>query len=131
LVPELYPDSIVLEKAETDLGRVVFKPFVGIAPRKYLQLFQAPNRKDSDGRIVTWSRLQAVPRFSESAVAIRVREETEVELFKRKMEEKKLLEAASTNPSVSSAGVTASPLASPAVETKGDGKPSMGSDPHV
>src|ERR1041385_9081200 len=51
-VADLYEDSVVLDKS--DGGKVVFKSFVGIAPRRY-ELFAMTRRKvDETGKILKW-----------------------------------------------------------------------------
>jgi deoxycytidylate deaminase len=92
LVQELHPDSIALEHAKSDGSRVLFRPFVGIAPRLYLSLFQCSGRKDERGDVVQWKQQGAVPRVAESAVAILVRENAEVEKFRKRMKETSLLQ---------------------------------------
>jgi len=54
---DLHEDSISLEK--TEKGKVVFKPFVGVAPRRYIELFsnrtaegRRIRRKDSRGKLL-------------------------------------------------------------------------------
>jgi deoxycytidylate deaminase len=64
-VSELYDDSIGLADRRTELGnRVRFEPFVGIAPRRYFDLFSWVPRKAADtpggrqdysGTIAPWS----------------------------------------------------------------------------
>jgi deoxycytidylate deaminase len=64
-VAELYEDSIGLADRRTELGnRVRFEPFVGIAPRRYFELFSWVPRKAADlkgalqdysGEIAPWS----------------------------------------------------------------------------
>lgn len=64
-VAELYEDSIGLADRRTELGnRVRFEPFVGIAPRRYFDLFSWVPRKAADakggvqdysGEIASWS----------------------------------------------------------------------------
>ena len=56
LAEDLHRDSITLEKAAGK--KVLFKPFIGVAPRRYVQLFSAVDftgkpikRKDPDGRV--------------------------------------------------------------------------------
>ena len=57
LALDLHEDSIALEKTEN--GKVVFKPFVGVAPRRYIESFSNTTpegirirRKDSDGKLL-------------------------------------------------------------------------------
>lgn len=64
LVPELYPDSICLE-ANNSEEYVQFEPFVGLAPRRYVDLFPMLQRKISDGTIVEWQGATAVPRLAQ------------------------------------------------------------------
>ncbi len=62
LVPELYPDSICLERGNQE-QYVQFEPFVGLAPRRYVDLFPMLPRKRSDGTIVGWQGARSVPRL--------------------------------------------------------------------
>lgn len=67
LVNELYPDSIEVDAAEVHDSHVNFEPFVGVAPRRYLDLFSLGDmeRKDKTGRIRSWDRSLATPRLGE------------------------------------------------------------------
>jgi cytidine deaminase len=65
---ELHRDAIVsAESGATD--RVSFEPFVGVAPRRYLQMFNAAareraghtRRKDAAGNVQTFSKRTAMP----------------------------------------------------------------------
>ncbi|MCI1277354.1 MAG: deaminase [Nitrospira sp.] len=64
---ELYPDSISLDgliekRQSTDLGGpVLFEPFVGVAPRRYLELFTMNTRK-KDGKAVKWKGNRQNPK---------------------------------------------------------------------
>ena len=66
---ELYPDSIsldgLIEKPESfserSPGPVQFEPFVGVAPRRYIDLFTMNHRKQ-DGRPIKWRGDQATPK---------------------------------------------------------------------
>ena len=56
LASELHGDAITVE--ETADGKVLFKPFVGVAPRRYIQLFSTLDmtgkqisRKDDEGKV--------------------------------------------------------------------------------
>lgn len=66
LVPQLYPDSIVIDRRSTG-DAVRFEPFAGVAPRRYLSLFEMVQRKDErrGGRIVVWNKASARPRLAE------------------------------------------------------------------
>ncbi len=57
LALDVHEDSVALEKTEN--GKVVFKPLVGVAPRRYIELFSNTTmegrrirRKDSDGKLL-------------------------------------------------------------------------------
>lgn len=52
----LFRDSIALESA--DSGKVLFEPFVGIAPPRFRDFFLMPVRKDDDGRIISWDEIK-------------------------------------------------------------------------
>jgi deoxycytidylate deaminase len=63
---ELYPDSIVVDPAKRVENLVNFEPFVGVAPRQYLEIFEMEGieRKDDYGRRVEWSKHNAKPRIT-------------------------------------------------------------------
>lgn len=67
LVQELYPDSVSVDPADSDPAKVRFEPFVGVAPRRYSDLFglSTTKRKLKDGSIVQWRGADAVPRLPE------------------------------------------------------------------
>jgi deoxycytidylate deaminase len=60
---ELHADAIDFAKAKPRKDAVQFEPFVGVAPRRYLDLFEAAKRKNDDGTVV-------VPVPSESSLNI-------------------------------------------------------------
>jgi deoxycytidylate deaminase len=60
---ELYPDSLSIDVAVGSTSQVRCEPFIGIAPRRYIDLFTMVPRKRDDGAIVTWERTSAVPKF--------------------------------------------------------------------
>lgn len=63
-VAELYQDSIVVEPAERNSERVVFRSFYGVAPRRYLDFFQpVTKRKQKDGRIRAVEDYARTPRI--------------------------------------------------------------------
>ena len=65
LVRELYPDSIDIDGTCGDIGRVLFEPYVGIAPRRYGQFFTMLSRKDPMGNVSGWSPMEASPNMGE------------------------------------------------------------------
>lgn len=66
-VNELYPDSIEIDVDDYRGTHVVFEPFVGVSPRRYLDLFSLGDldRKDKMGKIQKWDRSIAMPRLGE------------------------------------------------------------------
>jgi tRNA(Arg) A34 adenosine deaminase TadA len=74
MAEELHPDSLVVtsnvmlddrRRDEDDDGRVRFEPFVGVGPRRYLEMFSAPPRKLQTGELVEWSGASAEPRLAD------------------------------------------------------------------
>lgn len=98
LVQELYPDSVVVDPADPCGDRVRFEPFVGVAPRRYSDLFglSMMKRKSKDGSWLQWRRAESVPRLPEympSAVARLAAEQEEISLFHSQLKEKGLAQA--------------------------------------
>ena len=59
---DLYEESIFLEVR--DSGRkLIFEPFVGVAPRRFMDLFVMPDRKDRHGRVLAWEEASAELRL--------------------------------------------------------------------
>jgi cytidine deaminase len=77
LAAELYPDSIAVEGSEANSHQIVFEPFVGIAPRQYMHLFSAKNRKSASGQVQRFSSSGALPRSS-SAERVYIESEDEM-----------------------------------------------------
>jgi cytidine deaminase len=65
LAAELYPDSIAVDGEHSKNKQVPFVPFVGIAPRQYMDLFAASSRKNKDGTITSFSAKSAMPKFTQ------------------------------------------------------------------
>lgn len=68
---DLHEDSVQIGESHSDDGRVVFEPFVGVAPRRYLEMFDAASRerlghigrKDGEGRSRPFVKKEAKPVF--------------------------------------------------------------------
>ncbi len=59
----LFDDSISVDGAKDASNKISFEPFVGVAPRQYLNLFEAPiDRKDNRGKIIDWPANGFIPR---------------------------------------------------------------------
>ena len=67
LAKDLYKASIRLDYEPAQAERVVeFVPFTGVAPRRYLQLFEmVKKRKDDTGRAAIWKASTALPKVAE------------------------------------------------------------------
>jgi len=64
LAADLYPEAVSV-KGDGRVGKhVLFEPFVGIAPRRYMDLFEnRGKRKSQDGKLVDWDPSKAIPRI--------------------------------------------------------------------
>jgi len=66
LAAELYLDSIKVEGGSKCDDQVVFEPFVGVAPRQYMQLFEESKRKDDEGNAILFDAAKANLRYRAS-----------------------------------------------------------------
>jgi deoxycytidylate deaminase len=66
LADGLHDDSIVVDPPHRKDGRrrVAFEPFVGVGPRRYLELFEMPARTEG-GSLVKFDARTAVPRLTD------------------------------------------------------------------
>jgi deoxycytidylate deaminase len=64
LVGELYDREITVEPRHDDSPVLQFRPFTGVAPRRYSQLFNMTRRKGRDGRALVWSEKGAQLRIT-------------------------------------------------------------------
>lgn len=89
LAAQLHDDAIAVETGSP--GRLLFEPFIGIAPRQFGDLFKIfGDRKDSEGKRFEWKPITSVlrtPGFPESYMAS---ETDALELLHRRMESAKL-----------------------------------------
>lgn len=77
---DLHRDAVVIDRlidhAEDGDGRITFEPFVGVAPRRYLEMFDAAGRerlghlgrKDQDGRKREFVKKEARPMFVDAGL---------------------------------------------------------------
>jgi cytidine deaminase len=63
LAAQLHQDSVAIDVANPPRHLVRFEPFVGVAPRRYLELFRAGRRKEPGGQIVDYQRATAQPKL--------------------------------------------------------------------
>jgi deoxycytidylate deaminase len=64
LAEDLHPDTIAIDPSDPPDDRVIFRPFVGVAPLSYLPLFeQVGKRKTPDGRAVEFIPAEARPKL--------------------------------------------------------------------
>ena len=63
LVKTLYDDSIAVDEWCESEPRVQFEPFIGVAPRRYLDFFEMGIRKDKFGKTVEWKPVDVSPRI--------------------------------------------------------------------
>lgn len=66
LADGLHDDSIIVDPPHKrpSRRRVAFEPFVGVGPRRYLELFDMPKRKE-EGELVPFKPRRAVPRVAD------------------------------------------------------------------
>jgi len=64
LAEDLHPDTVAIDPAAPPQDRVLFRPFVGVAPLTYLPLFQqVGKRKTADGHAVEFEAATARPKL--------------------------------------------------------------------
>lgn len=87
----LFADEIFWEEeehpGEDSAGRVVFKHYVGIGPRRYMDLFSLSlssgrhvKRKDKAGKISAWNPAHAEPRVPSDLASIDLERQAIAEL---------------------------------------------------
>ena len=90
LAMQLYPDSVAVDQPDTLQKQVPFEAFIGIAPRKYIDLFTMLRRK-KDGRVIEFARANAKQRYSESPEAYMAAETVSVGALQTAIEKKQLM----------------------------------------
>jgi cytidine deaminase len=88
LAAGFYEDSILVDGPRGDDRRVSFEPFVGVAPRQYMDLFAMVKRKDAEGKPVRWDPSKASPRIVASAEVYLAKENQILAEVTRLMNEK-------------------------------------------
>jgi cytidine deaminase len=62
----LHDDAVVVAPAGEAKDKVVFAPFIGVAPRRYAHLFDGVERKLDDGTMLTFDPTRAGPRLQDA-----------------------------------------------------------------
>jgi deoxycytidylate deaminase len=86
---DLYPDSIAIEQGCEE--KVQFEPFVGVAPRQYMNLFSMRKRMSDDGKILLFSANEAELRYSGSSRVYLDNEDETAAILKSILIQKKLV----------------------------------------
>lgn len=85
LAQTFYEKQISVDGSNSSTETVSFEPFVGVAPRRYRELFaMTDDRKDVAGKYHPWDKDAAVPRLPETQVGLSARsagEKTELRAF--------------------------------------------------
>jgi deoxycytidylate deaminase len=74
LAQKFYGQQINVDGANVSSETVSFEPFVGVAPRRYRELFSMTDaRKDLTGTFRAWNKTTAVPRLPETQAGLAAR----------------------------------------------------------
>jgi cytidine deaminase len=92
LAEDLHPDSIAIDPIDAPSDRVIFRPFVGVAPLSYLPIFEQPGkRKTDDGRAIGFILSEARPKLALSwDLSYLEREDLTVVSLRQTLKEKKV-----------------------------------------
>lgn len=90
LASEFHLDSIAVDSSGPAPTQVRFEPFVGVAPRLYMKLFEMVERKGGDGSVRRWNPATASPRFALSHNIYLESEVDEIGLLVDALEEKRI-----------------------------------------
>jgi cytidine deaminase len=85
---QLYPDSVAVDQSDARHPQVPFEPFVGVAPRKYIDLFTMLRRK-KNGKVIDFERANAQQRYSSSPAAYTAEEKVHVGALETVIEPKR------------------------------------------
>ena len=85
---ELYKDSIDVEtRSSHDERRVLFRPFVGIAPNRYEEIFSRGKRKNNDGEAEKWVHGEPCPILTGLRPTYLLGEVVEIEILLKTLEQ--------------------------------------------
>jgi deoxycytidylate deaminase len=91
LAAQLYPDSIGVESRVLSENQISFEPFVGLAPRQYMNLFSMLERRDAGGAVISVNRHTATPRCQSSVPTYMRNEGSSLDWLNKTMHKKGLL----------------------------------------
>jgi cytidine deaminase len=63
---QLHDDALTVAPDGDVEDKVIFKPFIGVSPRRYAHLFYGHDRKLDDGTILVFDPTKAVPRLQDA-----------------------------------------------------------------
>lgn len=86
LAAPLHKDSLSVD-SPSESNKVSCEPFVGVAPRRYIDLFSMVKRKRKDGEIMAWDGAKATPKLVPPSLYYLVIEKAEAILFRKKLQE--------------------------------------------
>ncbi|WP_160174193.1 deaminase [Sphingopyxis sp. MWB1] len=72
MTKELYPEDVSIDEESSSKDKskkVVFRPFEGVSPRRFRDIFSSTKRKTSAGYIVEWTKDRALPKFTSLSTA--------------------------------------------------------------
>jgi len=80
---DLHDDAIVVDPGGSAGDKVSFEPFVGVAPRRYTDVFAMPVRENADGSVRRFVKVEAIPRVSMTSAYVEAEEVAILELYER------------------------------------------------
>ena len=86
----LHDDAIVIDAPDYQGNKVVFQPFVGVSPNRYMELFKMLRRKNVDGTYREWQPKDARLRYSGHLLRYITLEDNNIDKLKVKLEKKKI-----------------------------------------
>jgi deoxycytidylate deaminase len=80
LASKLHDDAIVIDADDPPNDKVRFEPFVGVAPRRYLELFMVQERRDQNGARLP-AEVMALPKALKPPIEMDPEEDEEAEIL--------------------------------------------------
>jgi deoxycytidylate deaminase len=84
---DLYFDSVEVDELVDNPSKVSFKPFVGVAPTRYIPFFRILKRKDDRGTVIEWEKGNATPRMRRFIPAYLSLEQSLLSVFPERIRE--------------------------------------------